>query len=64
MASWDVQLLEAEELALTCALAQTKWNARIHGSFSAEDGKFQTVAAKQLVHRLNIGASAWVDQFV
>ena len=60
---WDAQLRAAEELVRSCALAQTKWNACIRGSISAESGKFQTVAAKQLLHQLNVGGAALIGPF-
>ena len=59
---WDAHLRADEESVRTCALAQTERNACIHGSISAADGKFQTVAVKQLLHQMNIGGAAWVDQ--
>ena len=59
----DFQLHAAEELVRTRASAQTKWNARILGSIAAAAGRFQTVAAKQLLRQLNIGGDAWVGQF-
>ena len=59
----DVQLRAAEDLVRSCAPTQTKWNACVPGSISAAAGKFQTVAAKQLLHQLNFGGAAWIDQF-
>ena len=63
MRIWDVQLRAAEDLVRSCAPAQTKWNACVPESISAASGKFQTVAAKQLIHQLNVGGAAWIDQF-
>ena len=60
---WGFQPRSAGDLVRSCASAQAKWNACIPESISAAPGKFQTVAAKQLLHQLNVGGAAWMDQF-
>ena len=60
---WDVQMGATEELVRICALSQSKWNARIPGSISADVGKFQTVVVKKLLRQLNVGGEAWLGQF-
>ena len=60
---WGVRLRAAEDLVRSRAPAHARWNARIPGSIPAASGKFQTAAAKQLLHHLNVGVSALIGQF-
>ena len=60
---WGVRLRAAEDLVRSRAPAHARWNARIPGSIPAASGKFQTAAAKQLLHHLNVGGAAWIDKF-
>ena len=59
---WDDRMRATSELVRSCALAQTKWNARIPGSITDASGKFQSDAIKQMMDQLNIGDADWIGQ--